>query len=62
MAARRARKRAEAETEQSALIAAAMLVECVAVAVAGRYIARRARPASPASRGISGPVCQTPLS
>jgi hypothetical protein len=62
MGARRARRRAEAETEQSALIAAALLVECVAVAVAGRYIARRARPVGPVPRGVSGPICQTPLS
>ena len=39
------RRRCEPESEQSALIAAAMLLECVAVAFAGRYLARRTRPA-----------------
>jgi hypothetical protein len=38
-----ARTRAMDETEQSALIAAAMLVECLALAVAGRYLTRRRR-------------------
>jgi hypothetical protein len=45
MTRRRIRARNQAETEQSAIIAAAMLLECVAVVIGGRYLARRDRPA-----------------
>jgi hypothetical protein len=45
MTTRRMFAKNQAETEQSALIAAAMLLECVAVVIGGRYLARHGRPA-----------------
>lgn len=57
MTARRIRAKNQPETEQSAVIAAAMLLECVAVVIGGRYLARRGRPArqapSPAPGGAA---------
>jgi hypothetical protein len=45
MTTRRKRARRQPETDQSAIIAAAMLLECMAVVIGGRYLARHGRPA-----------------